>query len=90
MIYAVKCPKNRVQYTRLQRMPLLALLANRDILQDLHNEFILMLQVQKNNLNLLFCSDIHLKIGFGSIFSVAALKILTDHDQRHQKYLNHV
>ena len=90
MIYAVKCPKNWVRYTRPQRMPLLALLASRDILQDLQNKFILMLQMQKNNLNFLFCSDIHLKIGFGSIFRVTALKILTDHDQRHQKYLNHV
>ena len=64
-------------------MPLLVLLAILEFLQDFHNKFILLLQMQKNNLILFLRSNVHRKIRFGSSFSVPALKSLTNHDQRH-------
>jgi hypothetical protein len=61
-----------------------------NIFKNFHNKLILMGQMQEYNLNLFFRSNVHLKIRLCSFFGMTALKILTNHDQRHQKYLNHV
>ena len=51
-------------------------------------DFVLMLQVVQDDLDLLLVLHIDLQIVLGARFSMAADHILSDHDERHQKDLN--
>src|SRR5205085_7051743 len=58
--------------------------------QHRSQKVVLLLEVTENDLDLLLRLHVHLEVMFRTRLGVTALDVLADHDERHQKNLDHV